>query len=293
MLGRFELASLHQPLQPSTTESHAARTVADLVGSVLDRVQLAAESSASADAELPTGLAALDLAIGGLRGGDLIVLTGGPGSGKSSLLINLLRNIAVDASCPAAIVSLQSKGEHLLTRLASELSGIPLRQLNSGRLSDEEWMRLIEAAGRLEVAPLLVQDQPVSGIDSIAAAAAFSAHKFGRCALVAIDHSQLLQISPHASGKWADTLHSLCRELKLLARCHDCAVLLIEPADVRLPLVELLSDADVIMELRRTGTAAQRGSWELCELRVLKQQHGPPCTVQLQFAAATSRFRSV
>jgi replicative DNA helicase len=267
--------------------------MADLVFCLLDRVQLAAESSASADAELPTGLAALDLAIGGLRAGDLIVLSGRPGSGKSSLLINLVRHISIDAGCPAAIVSLQSKGEHLLTRLASELSGIPLRRLNSGRLSDEEWTLLAEVAERLAAAPLLVRDQPVSGIDSIAAAAAVSAQKFGRCALVAIDHSQLLQVSPHASGEWTATLHGVCRELKLLARRHDCAMLLIEPADVRESLVDLLSDADVIMELRRTGTAVNRSSLELCELRVLKQQHGPPCTVQLQFAAATSRFRSL
>lgn len=265
----------------------------DFVISFLDRVQLAAESSASADAELPTGLAALDLAIGGLRAGDLIVLAGGPGSGKSSLLINLVRHISIDAGCPVAIVSLQSKGEHLLTRLVSELSGIPLRRLNSGRLSDNEWILLVEVVRRLEVAPLLVCDQAVSGINSIAAAAAVGAQKFGRCALVAIDHSQLLQVSPHASGEWPATLRGVCRELKLLARRYDCAVLLIQPSDVSVSLVDLLSDADVIMELRRTGTVVNRSSLELCELRVLKQQHGPPCTVQLQFAADTSRFRSL
>lgn len=267
--------------------------MADLVLSVLDRVQLAAESLTCADAELATGLAALDLAIGGLRVGDLIVLSGGPGSGKSSLLINFVRHIAVDAGCPVAVVSMQSKGEHLLTRLASELSGIPLHRLNSGRLSDEEWRLLVAAAKRLEVAPLLVRDQPLSDIASVAAAAEYSAQKFGRCALVAIDHSQLLQVNTHTSGEWTATLRGLCRELKILARCHDCALLLIEPSDARVCLVDLLSDADVIMKLQRTGIAVKRSSLELCELLILKQQHGPPCTVHLHFAAATGQFRSL
>jgi replicative DNA helicase len=267
--------------------------MADLVASVLDRVQSAAEANAPADAELPTGLPALDLAIGGLRAGDLIVLTGGPGSGKSSFLVNLVRHIAIDAGCPAAIVSMQSKGEHVLTRLASELSGIPLRRLNSGRLSDEQWMLLVEAIKRLEVAPLLVRDQPLSDINSVAAAATATSESFGRCALIAIDHSHLLQVKHHVSGEWPATLHDLCRELKLLARHHDCAVLLIEPSDVRVSLVDLLSDADVIMELRRSGTAVCRSNLEICELHVLKQQHGSPCTVQLHFAAATSRFGSL
>ena len=291
-LGLRIFAPPDQIVPPSDTESTTARTMADLVVKLLDRVQLAAESPTCADAELPTGLAALDLALGGLRAGDLIVLTGLPGSGKSSLLINFVRHIAVDAGCPVAIVSLQTTGEHLLTRLASELSGIPLRRLNSGRLSDEEWRLLVDAAKRLESAPLLVRDQPLSDIDSIAAVAELSAQKFGRCALVGIDHSQLLQVNPHASGEWTATLRRLCRDLKILARCYDCAMLLIEPSDAHVCLVDLLSDADVIMELQRTGTAVNRSSLELFELRILKQQHGPPCSVDLHFAAATGRFRS-
>ena len=73
---------------------------------------------------------------------------------------------------------------------------------------------------------------------------------------------------------------------------RDCAVLLVESSNLRASLVDMIPEADVILELRRTGRFSGDGLGEQCEVRVLKQQMGPPCTILVQFWAASGGFRS-
>jgi len=266
--------------------------MSELLEIMIERVQTAAESTVAADVEVPTGLDALDAAIGGLRPGDLILLTGAPGSGKSSLLVSLTRHVVLDAGCPAVLVSLQSKGEHVLPKLICNATGIPLRKLVSGKLTDPEWCAFADTTDLLAMAPLMVCDGALQSTQSLDADVLASAEQYGRCALVAIDHSQLLRPAASASKEWAADLREMCCELKLMARRRDCAVLLIESSNLRGSLVDMIPEADAILELHRTGRFSRDGRDEQCEVRVLKQQMGPPCIVLVQFSAASGGFRS-
>lgn len=268
------------------------RSMSELIDIVIERVQTAAESVVGADVEVPTGLDSLDAAIGGLRPGDLILLTGAPGSGKSSFLVSLTRHVVFDAGCPAVLASLQSKGEHVLPRIISNATGIPLRKLGSGKLTDREWCAFADTTDLLARAPLMVCDGAVQSTQSLDADVLASAEQFGRCAFVAIDHSQLLRSTVSPSKEWAFDLREMCCELKLMARRRDCAVLLVESSNLRASLVDMIPEADVILELRRTGRFSRDGHDEQCEVRVLKQQMGPPCTILVQFSAASGGFRS-
>lgn len=258
----------------------------ELIGILLDRVQTAAELAADADVEVPTGLDALDHAIGGLRSGDLILLIGAPGSGKSSLAISLIRHVVLDAGCPAVFASLQSKSEHVLLKIISGATRISPRNLGAGKLTDREWCVLADVTSLLATAPLMVCDGAVQSPQSLDADVLTSNERFGRCALLAIDHSQLLSPMSATNGESIlDTsLREVCRELKLLARRRDCAVLLIESSNLGGAVVDLIPEADVILELRRTGHPSTESGAERCEVGVLKQQMGPSCTVLVQFS---------
>ena len=268
------------------------RSVSELVESLVDRVQMAAESATAGDIELATGIESLDLAIGGLRAGDLTLLTGPPGCGKSSLATSIIRHTVLDAGCPALLASLQTKGENALIKMISNGSAIPLRTLGTGKLTDQEWLTFSDVVGRLWGAPLMVCDAPVQTTQSIEAEVLASVERYGRCAVVAIDHSQLLQPISERGANWASALRERCCELKLMARRRDCAVLLVDSSKSQGSLVEMIPEADVILELRRTGAFDAAHREERCEIRVLKQQMGSPCTVLVRFEAASASFRS-
>src|SRR6185503_6465229 len=61
----------------------------------------------SAFAGVPTGFVDLDSLLSGLQKGNLIVIAARPGVGKSSFVTNVARNVAVDASLPVAMFSLE------------------------------------------------------------------------------------------------------------------------------------------------------------------------------------------
>jgi replicative DNA helicase len=268
------------------------RSAAELVVGVIDQASDAYECADAAEAEIRTGLRTLDTAIGGLRPGDLIVLTGAPASGKTSLLLNLVRHIAVDEMCPVVLIALQSKSEHILLRLAGIVVGVSPRKLYSGRLRDEDWCNLANAAEQLTKAPLLVGDQARMDVDAIDSVIASSIQSFGKCAFVAIDCSHLAQAGP-VGAMDSDARAMRCGELKTLARRRDCAVLVVGTSvqSARSTLVESMPDADLLLELRRTGRFVGT-ALEQCELIVHKQPNGAPCTVPLYFTAASARFRS-
>lgn len=267
--------------------------MAELVEVMVERVAMAAESVFAADIEVSTGLDALDAAIGGLRSGDLILLTGGPGSGKSSLVSNLIRHVVLDAGCPALLASLQTKGEHLLPRITSNATGIAVRSLAAGKLTSLEWHLFDDVTRRLCKAPLIVCDSSVQSTHTLDADVVNGIERYGRCALVAIDHSELLGTAPNTGSRSSPALREICCELKLMARRRDCAVLLVESTNLCGSLVDMIPEADVILELRRTGRCSRDGRDERCEIRVLKQQIGPPCTVLVQFSAACGRFSTL
>ena len=99
--------------------------MSELIDIMIERVQMAAESVVGADVEMPTGLDSLDAAIGGLRPGDLILLTGAPGSGKSSLLLQLLA--AGGQLVADDLVRLDRRGEALQVTAAGAPGLIELR----------------------------------------------------------------------------------------------------------------------------------------------------------------------
>mgnify|MGYP001278518559 CR=1 FL=1 len=271
------------------------RSMPELIGILMDRVQTAAELTVAADVEVPTGLDALDHAIGGLRSGDLILLIGAPGCGKSSLAVSLIRHVVLDAGCPAVFASLQSKGEHVLLKIISGATRISLRNLGAGKLTEQDWLVLADMTSLLAAAPLMVCDGAIQNPQSLDADVLASTERFGRCAFLAIDHSQLLSPMSAASDESIQVaaLRELCRELKLLARRRDCAVLLIESSNLGGAVVDFIPEADVILELRRTGLFSKESGAERCEVGVLKQQMGPPCTVLVQFSPAFGGFNSL
>ena len=108
---------------------------------------------------IPTGFPSLDHLTLGLHPGDLTVVAGRPGMGKSALAGQVGRNIAA-SGLPVVIFSLEMSEEQLLLRLLSSEAGVPFQKLRARQLYKEHWAAITPAADTLAALPLHLDDSP-------------------------------------------------------------------------------------------------------------------------------------
>ncbi len=82
---------------------------------------------------LATGFNQFDDITGGVQPGEVIVLSGEPGIGKSSYALQLCIGMAKNG-IPGAIYELEMKGKALVRRAVSNASGVFARKLRTGRM---------------------------------------------------------------------------------------------------------------------------------------------------------------
>jgi replicative DNA helicase len=119
---------------------------------------------------LSTGLADLDKLIRGLRKKTVTIVAGLPGSGKTTLGLQIAQHIACTGLGVGMVFSLEMPEEELANRALASLGSVDLQVLDSGRLEDDDWPRLTSAVNKINGKPLYVSDKSgltVSRIRSI------------------------------------------------------------------------------------------------------------------------------
>ncbi|MGI9153364.1 MAG: DnaB-like helicase C-terminal domain-containing protein, partial [Rubrivivax sp.] len=120
-----------------------------LVQALIDRVQ-ELEANGSEDVTgIRTGFYDLDRMTAGLQKGDLIVLAARPSMGKTAFALNIAEHVAVQEGLPVAVFSMEMGASQLALRVVGSLGRIDQQHLRTGRLRDDEWGRLTEAAEKL------------------------------------------------------------------------------------------------------------------------------------------------
>ena len=131
-----------------------------LVQALIDRVQ-ELEANGSEDVTgIRTGFYDLDRMTAGLQKGDLIVLAARPSMGKTAFALNIAEHVAVQEGLPVAVFSMEMGASQLALRVVGSLGRIDQQHLRTGRLRDDEWERLPEAASKLSEAPMFIDETP-------------------------------------------------------------------------------------------------------------------------------------
>ena len=167
-------------------------TAGHVAGEVLDMV------SAWADAPLkpgqvrglPTGLRALDLALGGLSPDTLVILAGRPGMGKSALGFNVAENVA-RLGKRVAVFSLEMSRKKVLARLACGRAGVNWLRVQQGTTPVHDLSRLMQEIGELGELPLHISDATDLTSAQVRAQVA-RLHARSPLSLVVLDHIGLL-----------------------------------------------------------------------------------------------------
>tara|TARA_B110000208_G_scaffold113537_1_gene139712 strand:- start:945 stop:2441 length:1497 start_codon:yes stop_codon:yes gene_type:complete len=286
-------------------------------------------------AGVSTGLVDMDKKLGGLHRSDLLILAGRPSMGKTSLATNVAFNIAraykkgITASGEEGAIdggvvgffSLEMSAEQLATRILSEVAEIPSNQIRRGDFTESEFRRIVDAAKKLEAAPLFIDDTPALPISQLAARARRLKRTHGLDALF-IDYLQLVRGTGRSENR-VNEISEITMGLKAIAKELDIPVVALSQLsrqvenreDKRPQLSDLREsgsieqDADVVMFVFREEYYKERekpgdhelekmGIWQeemerlhgKAEVVIGKQRHGPIGTVELSFEGQFTRF---
>ena len=105
---------------------------------------------------VPTGFTDFDLMTSGLQRGDLIIIAARPSMGKSTLVLNMAQNIAIEQELPVAIFSLEMPTQQVLLRMLAAEAQINFSHLRTGNLTGEDWTGLTQAVSSLMSVPILL-----------------------------------------------------------------------------------------------------------------------------------------
>ena len=139
-----------------------------------------------------TGFYDLDRMTAGLQKGDLVVLAARPSISKTTFALNIAEHVAVDNGLPVAIFSMEMGATQLAMRMLGSVGKLNQHDLRTGRLQDDDWGRLTHALGRLNDAPIHIDESAaLSSLDLRARSRRLHRQNNG-LGLIVIDYLQLM-----------------------------------------------------------------------------------------------------
>ncbi len=273
-----------------------------------------------------SSFAGLDEFLGGFQRSELIIVGGRPSMGKTSLVLNIARNAAVDHRACVALFSVEMARDSLVLRLLSSESGVNSRRVrlhteydkmreDDSRWEDEE-RRVMEATGVLSEAPIYVDDTPMLRMAEMRSKALRLNFERG-IDLVIIDYLQLMQGDRKFDNR-VQEVSEISRSLKGLARELSVPVIAVsqlsrapEGRASHEPLLSDLresgsieQDSDVVLFIYRDEYYYKKEEWqalhsdkeyprEEADIIIAKNRNGPTDRIKLRFRHDLARFESI
>jgi replicative DNA helicase len=269
--------------------------------------EIETRSLGTALAGLPVNFYDLDAMTQGLQRSDLLIVAGRPAMGKTSIVLNIARNVAQLHDLPVCVFSLEMSKEQLTYRLLSMEVGIESGRLRTGRLHQEEWPLLGQGISNLSRLPLYIDDKPNAGVLEMRSLCRRLMAETGKeLGLVVIDYLQLMEGS--GSDNRVQELSRITRSLKGMARELNVPVMAlsqlsrgVESRTNKRPMLSDLresgsieQDADLVMMIYRdeyyNPETPDRG---ITEVIITKHRNGPVGTCKLLFEPQFTRFRNL
>lgn len=138
---------------------------------------------------LATGFPDLDKMTLGLQNGEVFVLAGRPGNGKSALAMNIADHVAVELGLPVGVFSLEMSTKSLGVRLLCSRARVNIRNIQEGFMAERDFPKLTVAAGRLRPTGMRIDSQCGVSVSELRAKARVM-HRIYGIRLFIIDYLQ-------------------------------------------------------------------------------------------------------
>lgn len=254
-----------------------------------------------------TGFMDFDHMTSGLQPGNFVIIAARPSMGKTTLVLNMAQNIAIDQERPVAIFSLEMPAEDVVMRMLSAESRIDFGRLRTGNFTEDHWRPLTEAASRLSEAPILINDNRGLTVQSLRAEGRRLKGEYGDLALIIVDYLQLLRGTGRYNQREQE-ISEISRSLKVLAwelnvpiiACSQLSREVERRPDKEPQLSDLREsgaieqDADLVAFLYREDYYEKEDAGDRVEayLMIKKQRNGPTGNIVLYFTKKQMRFEN-
>lgn len=256
---------------------------------------------------LSTGFIALDEFTGGLQKGDLIVVAGAPGMGRTAFSMNIIEYVGLCLRLPVALFSLGTKASVLAQRMICSAGRISLRKLRSAHMEDRDWQQYTEVITRLNKLPVYIDDTPKLSVADVRNRVLNLTNKTGTISLVVIDNSHLLRGSDRfkESDNYLEEMAEVSRDLKRLAHELNIPIIVVSQVNYSVDFREnhrpslidlrepnsLENDADLVLFIYRDEVYNKNSiDKSVAEVIIGKQRNGTTNTIRMHYDTDCIRF---
>ena len=296
------LANLDSTSNDKTCDS-AYNIALDMFGEINKRIEDRSKGIEKING-VKTGFIDLDDKIGFMGRGELIIIAARPAMGKTTLIQNMMDNIAFIQQHPVLFQSAEMPREAIVRRLVSSHSNVTVSQLRNARVPDEKWKDVNESILRLDKSKLMIDDKSSPTISHIRKNCRKLKSKYGYVGAVFIDYLTLLT-PPLKTDQNYLAVGSISKALSALAKEFDCPVFCLsqlsrkveDRADKRPQMADLREsgqieqDANTILFIYRDEVYNKTSqSAGFAEIIAAKVRDGETGTVILATELEYSRF---
>jgi replicative DNA helicase len=226
---------------------------------------------------------------------------------NTSLALNIAEHVGLELKLPVLVFSMEMGGTQLATRLLGSVGKVDAQKLRTGRLDPQDWDRLGSALGKLNEAPILIDETAALNPMELRARARRKKREYGGLGLIVVDYIQLMQGTDAGSENRATEVGEISRGLKSMAKELQCPVIAL--SQLNRSLEQRPNKRPVMSDLRESGAIEQDADMiffiyrdevynedspdkGIAEIIIGKQRNGPIGTVKLTFIGKNTRFEN-
>lgn len=283
--------------------------IPSLLTQVVERIETLYSRDNDSDVTgIATGFTDLDSMTSGLQPGDLVIVAGRPSMGKTAFSVNIAEHVALEVSKPVAIFSMEMGGSQLAMRMIGSVGRLNQHTLRTGKLEDDDWSRMTHALGRLNDAPIFIDETAALNSLELRSRARRLHRQNDGLGLIVIDYIQLMSsVSTKGGENRATEISEISRSLKSLAK--ELHVPVIALSQLNRSLEQRPNKRPIMSDLRESGAIEQDADLILfiyrdevynpdspdkgkAEIIIAKQRNGPIGKVELTFRGEYTRFEN-
>ncbi len=255
---------------------------------------------------IETGFYELDKRTGGFHGGELIIIAGRPGMGKSAFAVNIAEHMGIELGKTVAIFNLEMPREQIVNRILCSQALINNQKIRTGTMDPDDWQKICNVADSIAKSPVYIDDSASVTVSQIRAKCRRLKQMKG-LDMVVIDYLQLMQGSGRSDNRQQE-ISEISRSLKVLAKELDVPVVALsqlkresETQKGKRPILSDLresgaieQDADMVMFLFRNYYYSKNpDEKDLAECIIAKNRSGEVDTFPLGFRGEFTKFQNI
>ncbi len=289
----------------SSREQNDLVHISDILQTSYDTLAKNAENAGGITG-IPTGFDELNKRTGGFHGGELLIIAGRPGMGKSTFAVNIAEYVSINLGKTVAIFNLEMPKEQIVNRILCSQALVNNSRIRNGTMEMEDWEKICDVADVIAKSPMYIDDTASITVSQIRAKCR-RLKQTKDLAMVVIDYLQLMQGSGRSESRQQE-ISEISRSLKVLAKELDIPVIALsqlkresESQKGKRPILSDLresgaieQDADMVMFLfRNYYYSKDPEEKELAECIIAKNRNGETDTFQLGFKGEYTKFRNI